>query len=328
MDKYYFNGVPVGNYSEPKENKGFRDGKYWVKVFSDEEAFSRELKILEAVSSCQGVVRLDSGGVVDIVAEDGSKTSCPAIREWYAGEKDIRSYCARHYEEEEIKDIFLYLASTLFQLEEGSTGIIHNDLKPGNILISDDGEPTLIDFNISKSATDPVTDIHTNYTARFTAEEKKLGQVSVKTDIYSYGCVLGACLWQNPDGPKAYSKGLLAIRDKCCQMEPERRFDSFCEIMEAIQNLGTDEIKTAAKMPRPQNRQQIDIKGFVSAHLPAVTKVLYGISIFFFLLGTYMIIRSKDKVPVREHAANPSLKEDCTIVITDIKNLINKSSNE
>ena len=41
-----------------------------------------------------------------------------------------------------------------------------------------------------------------------------------------------------------------------------------------------------------------------------------------------MILRPKDKEPVRVHAANPSLKEDCSIVITDIKNLINKSSHE
>ena len=326
MNKYYFNGVPVGSFSEPKDNKGFRDGKFWVKVFSEEESFSREKEMLEAVASCPGVVKVDQAGVVDIVAEDGGKTSYPAIREWYAGEKDIRAYCAKHYGEEEIKALFLMLAGNLFQLEE-SIGIIHNDVKPGNVLISDDGEPVLIDFNISKKVSEPMAAIHTHATPRFSDPKKGMGMVSVQGDIYSFGQVLDACLWQNPDGPKAYSKGLLAFRDKCRE-EPDKRYASFGEVMAAMEKLGKEDTEIATEDVPVISNRKIDIRQFVVNHVPTLTKVLYGISIFFFLLGIYMILRPKDKEPVRVHAANPSLKEDCSIVITDIKNLINKSSHE
>lgn len=326
MNKYYFNGVPVGSFSEPKDNKGFRDGKFWVKVFSDEEAFSREKEILGAIASCPGVVKVDRTGVVDIVAENGSKTSYPAIREGYAGEKDIRSYCVRHYGEKEIRAIFLKLADSLFLLEE-SIGIIHNDIKPGNVLISDGGEPVLIDFNISKKVSEPLSAIHTHTTQKFSAPEKAAGNISVKSDIFSFGRVLDACLWQNPDGPKAYSKGLLLIRDKC-QDEVGRRYGSFGDIVNALKGLDKEENEFVPEFLTPMAKPQIDIRGLVSKHLPVITRILYGISILFLLLGSYMIFRPKGKEPVRTHATNPNLREDCSIVITDIKNLFNNSDNE
>lgn len=326
MIKYYFNGMPVCNFSEPKENKGFRDGKFFVKTFSNEETFAREKEMLDAASSCPGVVKVDQVGVVDIVAEDGSKTSYPAIRELYAGEKDIRSYCAKHYGEEEISALFFKLAENLFILED-TIGIIHNDIKPGNVLISDDGEPILIDFNISKKVSEPLSAIHTHTTKKYSAPEKDAGKVSVKSDIFSFGRILDACLWQNPNGPKAYSKGLLTIRDKC-QEDLERRFESFGEVVDALKGLNKEGNEKAPEYHAPTTARHNNIKEMISGHLPVITKIIYGISIFFLLLGSYMIFRPKEKEPVRTNATKPNLKEDCSIVITDIRNHFNNSSNE
>ena len=72
-------------------------------------------------------------------------------------------------------------------------GIVHCDVKPGNIIISDDGYPRLIDFGIAK-AREPFT---LGWfpprlgTPEYMAPEQTRGdRVDARTDIYSLGVVL------------------------------------------------------------------------------------------------------------------------------------------
>ena len=325
MKKYYFNGRLVTNYSEPKSNGSFRDGQFWVKVFPDENAFAHELEMLEAVSSCPGVVKVaavNGTGKVDIVSEDGSTATYHAIREDYAGEKDIRKYCKDHCIEEEMTVLFAKLAKVLADVE--AVGIIHNDVKPTNILMTDDGEPVLVDFNISKLEGEPVADLHTHATSRFSAPEKNRGVVSVKSDIYSFGCVLDACMWQNPAGPDAYSWGLRAVRDKCrIEENPNLRYDSFSEVKEALLKLGPRR-KEADDANEVKKKNQMNLKDFAMNHLPVLTSFLYASGILFILLAIYMIIRG----PVIPETGFPNPKEDISTVITDIRTPFNTTNHD
>ncbi len=72
--------------------------------------------------------------------------------------------------------------------------VVHRDIKPGNILITDQGEVKLLDFGIAKLLIDDGNDLTTGtplLTPRFASPEQVLGQpVNVASDIYQLGLLL------------------------------------------------------------------------------------------------------------------------------------------
>ncbi len=115
--------------------------------------------------------------------------------------------------------------------------VVHRDLKPGNILVNDDGEPKLLDFGIAKlleserlSTQTPTVPQLTSQgsgpmTPRYASPEQVKGEaITTASDVYTLGVLLYKLLSGHP--PYRLTKGSMAeLLDAICDQDPARPSD-------------------------------------------------------------------------------------------------------
>jgi eukaryotic-like serine/threonine-protein kinase len=151
--------------------------------------FKNERQILAGLEH-PNIARLLDGGVT----EEGLPY---VVLEFVAG-VPIDEYCARHELSitERIK-LFRTVCSAVQYAHQNL--VVHRDLKPGNILVTEDGIPKLLDFGIAKIVgpepetigSDRTLTVMRIMTPDFASPEQVRGDaVTTSSDVYSLGVIL------------------------------------------------------------------------------------------------------------------------------------------
>jgi len=170
---------------------------------------------------------------------------------------------------EEAVKLALQIAGALE--EAHGSGILHRDLKPGNILVTVKGAAKLLDFGLAKLMTDSDRDVTKTIegtvlgTAAYMAPEQAEGKpLDERSDVFSFGAVLyemlsgnrafggnstagviSAVLRDDPSPLQAPAE-LQRIVRKCLAKQPNDRFPNMGELRVALEQIST---KGADKQP-------------------------------------------------------------------------------
>jgi serine/threonine protein kinase/tetratricopeptide (TPR) repeat protein len=195
-----------------------------VKRGMDSEAvvdrFRHERRILASLDHPYIAKMLDGG-----TGPDGR----PYFVMEYVQGRSITSFCKEHdLSIEQRCDLFRKVCEAVAYAHRAL--VIHRDLKPGNILVGEDGIPKLLDFGIAKvlspeADTDPVTVTLARMrlaTPEYASPEQFRGErVTTSTDIYSLGVVLYELL----TGTRPYARAALTLSElerAICETDPTR----------------------------------------------------------------------------------------------------------
>ncbi|HEV8683599.1 MAG TPA: Stk1 family PASTA domain-containing Ser/Thr kinase [Actinomycetota bacterium] len=151
-------------------------------------------------------------------------------------------------------------------------GLVHRDIKPGNIMLTPSGETKVMDFGIARATAGADTLTQTAAvlgTAAYLSPEQAQGKpVDARSDIYAVGCVLFEMLTAHPpfegESPVAIAykhvretptppsrfnrdvpKELDAIVLKCLAKNPDNRYQTTREMAEDLHRLARGQPVTA-----------------------------------------------------------------------------------
>ncbi|MEO1079091.1 MAG: serine/threonine-protein kinase [Pseudomonadota bacterium] len=160
-----------------------------IKVMRDELTGNEELRT-RFVEEAQRVARLEHSNILTLFRV-GTIDNLRFIVMQLATEGDLAQRIkGRTVGPAEAAGIAARLGSALAYAHD--QGIVHRDIKPGNVFFNKDGEPILADFGIAKSLVDPSrTQVGSIIgTPRYMSPEQAAGEeVDDKTDVYALGLV-------------------------------------------------------------------------------------------------------------------------------------------
>jgi DNA-binding response OmpR family regulator/predicted Ser/Thr protein kinase len=141
--------------------------------------FEEEAHILTKLAGYKGVPK-----VFDMIE---IKSKSALIQEFISG-KTLYEVIERELEEAEIESVVIQLADVVAHSHD--IGIIHRDIKPGNVMVQPDGTIKLLDFGAAKELREKEVSDTVTGSRPYMAPEQIMGKSQKRSDVWALGVVM------------------------------------------------------------------------------------------------------------------------------------------
>ena len=178
-------------------------------------------------SECRILATLDHPNITRLLDAGTTADGLPYFVMEYIEGRPIEEYCdARKLSITERLRLFQQVCSAVRYAHQNL--VVHRDIKPGNVLVTDEGVPRLLDFGIAKilapsneARDQTLTRLHP-FTPEYASPEQVRGEaITTASDVYS----LGILLYQLLTGLRPYrleTVGAADLERAICNQDPER----------------------------------------------------------------------------------------------------------
>lgn len=164
--------------------------------------FRREAHAVAQMNN-PNIVNIYDSGEETVIGEDGTTERLPYIVMEYVKGQTLRDVLKANgaLSQRDSEQVMLGVLNALEYSHR--MGVIHRDIKPGNIMISEQGIVKVMDFGIARALDDSAATMTQSQgvvgTAQYLSPEQARGEtVDMRSDLYSAGCVLYEMLTGKP----------------------------------------------------------------------------------------------------------------------------------
>jgi len=199
-----------------------------------------DTKIYKSVKESGILKALCHDGLPAFMDEYQNDAAVCIVREYVEG-TPLDKYITEHdLSEAQIVALCVKLCDILIYLHGRQPPVIHRDIKPQNIVVKENGNITLIDFDIARTY-DKGAQADTQFIGTRTyapPEQYGFSQTDCRADIYSLGILLCFLLTGNTDvkNTEIANKRLAVIVRRCAAFSPEERFLDASAVRKALLN--------------------------------------------------------------------------------------------
>lgn len=197
-----------------------------------------DMKIYTLVNESNILKSLSHKGLPIFADEFKNDEMVCIVREYIEGSPLNQYIKENELTTKDIIGICVQLCDILAYIHGQEKPVIHRDIKPQNIIVKEDGQITLIDFDISRVYnSESETDTQFLGTKEYAPPEQYgFSQTDCRTDIYSFGIMLRYMLTgsekENPN-IRVYKPLEYVIR-KCTAFAPKERFANVMAVKKAL----------------------------------------------------------------------------------------------
>jgi eukaryotic-like serine/threonine-protein kinase len=205
----------------------------WVAIKVVEVGRDTEEMIRRFQSERQILARLDHPNITRILDGGTTEDGLPFLVMDYVEGEPIDEYCeARALDVTGRLKLFQGVCAAVHYAHQHL--IIHRDIKPGNVLVTRDGVPRLLDFGIAKIlgseelATEATRTVARRLTPEYASPEQVRGEtLTTASDVYSLGVLLyrlltGQSPYRTRSQPQGQSSSPATLEQEICETQPDR----------------------------------------------------------------------------------------------------------